>query len=287
MAAFLRLLTKFIDLVLYGNFWIALAALCMGLQTQYLLTGTIYFSTFAAFLFTSTLFLYAIHRIVGLDKVSAFQDQGRYLVISTFKSHIIFYALVSAFLAVYLYWQLSMALKIGVIIPGVISIAYVVPFLAAKKRLRDLNYVKIFMIVVSWAWVTVVLSARELNMASMLPVVVMTLERALFVFAITIPFDIRDLQIDSDTEVKTIPSSLGVGPSIRLALCCLLISFLFIWFNHHIDVYEEAVFIAFFISYLSTALLIWFSPKQKHDYYFTGLLDGTMILQFVLVYYLS
>ena len=284
MATFLRLLTQFIDLVFYGNFWIALAALCMGLQTQYLLTGNIYWSTFAAFLFTSTLFLYAIHRIVGLEKVSAFQDQGRYLVISTFKNHIILYALVSVLFAAYLYWQLPMALKIGVIIPGLISMAYVVPFLASKKRLRDLNYIKIFMIVISWAWVTVVLPARELDMALMVPVFSMTLERAFFVFAITIPFDIRDLQIDTNTKVRTIPSRLGIKNSIRLALLFLLLSFLFVWFNYQINVYNQGVFIAFLISIFSTAALIWFSPKQKHDYYFTGLLDGTMILQFVLVF---
>ena len=280
----LQFIKKFVDLLLYGNFWIAAAALCMGLQTQFILVGRFYFSTFIWFLFSSTLFLYAIHRIVGLKKVAAFQDQGRYLVISTFRSHIIFYALVSALAAAIFYLLLPLRLQISIILPGLISMAYVLPFLAGRRRLRDLHYVKIFMIMATWAWITVVIPAMELNLAQQIPVWLMTLERALFIFAITLPFDIRDLEVDQHSSVKTIPAYIGKAKSIGLALVCLFLVAICAWLNYCIDVYSAPVFVAMLLSILSTGALVWWSRHQKHDYYFTGLLDGTMLLQLGLVY---
>ena len=64
-----KLLIKFIDLILYGNFWIALAALAMALQSQYIFTGQLTLNNLSYFIFSSTLLLYALHRIVGLKKV--------------------------------------------------------------------------------------------------------------------------------------------------------------------------------------------------------------------------
>lgn len=256
----------------------------MGLQTQYLLTGKYYFSPLMYFLFSSTLFLYAIHRIVGLKKVSPFKDQGRYLVISTFKHHIIFYAVISVLVAVYMYWQLSWSLKLSVVIPAIISLAYVIPFLAGKKRLRDLNHIKIFLIMLSWAWITVILPAQELDMPIGPAIILMTFERAFFIFAITLPFDIRDLQIDAHSKVKTIPSVIGQSKAIWFALCCVLLTFLLVGLNFRIGTYSTLQFLALAISLLLTALLIWFSNKERHDYYYTGLMDGTMVLQAGLVF---
>lgn len=284
--ALYRFLIKFVNLIFYGNFWIATAAAALTLQTQYVLIGKCYLSPVVIFVFFSTLLLYALHRIVGLNKVKAFQDKGRYLVISTFKSHILFYAGISALICLYYLFLLPRNIQISLLFPAIISLAYVLPILGKNRRLRDFNHIKIFMIMLSWAWVTVILPALELNMLNF-AAYPMFLERALFIFAITLPFDIRDLKVDAHNEVKTIPSKWGLNKSIALAIVLICLAWLMAYLNFRFDVYDSGSFLALSISFVSTAVFIWYSKKVAHDYYYTGLLDGTMIIQFLLVYFIG
>ena len=140
-----------------------MAALAMCLLTQILLRGSIQLSPFSWFIFSSTLFLYAIHRIVGLKKVNDFIDHGRYLVIATFKSHIIVYAILAGLASIYLFFQLSFTIQLFLVIPALVSLAYVLPLLYQGKRLRDIGMLKIFLIAIVWAIVTVLLPAIEMN----------------------------------------------------------------------------------------------------------------------------
>ena len=85
----MRLIEKILDLILYSNCWIAIAAAAMCLQTQFLLTRRLAFGSLLGFVFSATLFLYAVHRIVGLKKMNTFEERGRYAIISRFHSHML------------------------------------------------------------------------------------------------------------------------------------------------------------------------------------------------------
>jgi len=107
----------------------------------------------------------------------------------------------------------------------------------------------------------------------------MFVERSLFVFCITLPFDIRDLKVDKHNKVNTLPAKLGLTNTLRLAFLLMTFFVLLCYIN-----YSLIPFLALLISAVSTYCLIYFSPKFTHDYYFTGLMDGTMIVQFLLCY---
>ena len=66
-----------------------------------------YLSVASRFVFCSTLFIYAAHRIVGLQKVASFQDRGRFKVIAKYRTHIRVYALAGALGAAWYFWQLE------------------------------------------------------------------------------------------------------------------------------------------------------------------------------------
>lgn len=281
-----QLILPFINLLLYSNLWIALAAICMCWQTQLLLVGQLHFSPFTLFVLFSTLFLYAIHRIVGLNKVKAFTQQGRYQVISTFKSHIILYAIMAGALAGYFFLHLSVQLQWSMVIPGFISLAYVLPVLYQRKRLRDIGLIKIFLIAVVWAFVTVYLCGLEMGIKLQEGLWISFLERSLFIFAITIPFDIRDSEIDRTAGVKTLPTAMGIDSAIYLALAALMLAAGLASLNYSQNLYALADLLALYLSYILSGILIWLSPNQKHDYYFTGLMDGTMIFSFLFVWIL-
>lgn len=277
-------LIKFIDLIFYSNLWIALAALAMALQTQLFLFGQVRYTPYLPFLFCGTLFLYAIHRIVGLQKAKPFQDKGRYKVIATFRRHIQFYAGVSALVGAYFFFHLEFSFQLSLFAPALLSLAYVIPLFRGKKRLRDFHFIKIFLIALVWSWLTVVMPALYYRLELQLCTILMFLERICFVFAITLPFDIRDLEIDRFNKVKTIPFRLGVKRSKAIALVSLTMALFFAWLNYQTMGISGMQWLAYGLSVLATSVLILKSSTSQHDYFYTGLMDGTMILQAGLVF---
>lgn len=279
----LLLIKKLIDLIFYSNLWIALCGAAMLAQTQFIFNQKIEWNWLVGLVFFSTLFLYALHRIIGISKVNEFLELERYAVISKFKHHITFYALVAGIGGAICFWMVSFSIKLSLVIPGIISLGYVIPFLSGKKRLRDFNHIKIFLIAVVWSWVTVFLPAMELGKAMELNTWLMALERGLFIFAITLPFDIRDLKVDTHSNVKTIPAVIGIPKTKWLGTITLVTTFSLSVILYLSGTYSLNVLFGLFLSYLSTLYFIYLSDKMKHDYFFTGLIDGTMILQFLII----
>lgn len=280
------MIKNFINLVFYGNFWIALCATSMGLQNQYLLTEKIQFSPLIGLLFFSTLLVYALHRIVGISRLKEFLEEERYGVIYRYRNHIQAYAFFGGLGALYFFFLLPFSIQLELIVPGIVSLAYVWPVLTGKRRLRDIDHLKIFLIAIVYAWVTVRLPALEAGKNQFtISQGFGLLERALFIFAITLPFDIRDLVVDKHAQVSTIPAQIGIPRSKQLAYLCLGIAFLLSLANY--EFYQTPGLIALGISYLSTAWIVQYSDSQKHDYFFTGLLDGTMIIQLLLIVFMN
>ena len=115
----------------------------------------------------------------------------------------------------------------------------------------------------------------------------MCLERICFVFAITIPFDIRDLKVDQFNKVKTIPSRYGVQKSKAIAIVVLAMALGFTGLNFLTLGINAMQLVAYSISILFAAILVWKSNTERHDYFYTGLLDGSMILQAVFIFVLG
>lgn len=278
-----NLFLKIVNLILYSNLWIGLCALSMVLQTDFFLYGHFVFTSYAGLVFTATLFLYAIHRIVGLKKVKPFQNNGRYLVISTFKSHISIYAFLAGAASFFFFLQLSIGVQISLVIPAILSLGYVLPVWGNKRRLRDFNFIKIFLIAIVWAWVTVLLPALEAEKSIDLTICLMTIERACFIFAITLPFDIRDIHIDQHTGVKTIPNTIGIQCSKYLAIATLLFMLALVYSNFQLAFYSINAVVAFILSIFITYGFVHFSEQEQHDYYYTAGVDGMMLVQAFLV----
>lgn len=276
----MKWLKPIIDLIFYSNLWIACCALALVLQSNMVFTGVLKLTPLAYLVFFSTLFIYALHRIVGISKVHEFiEDYERYQVIAKFRHHIIVYAVLAAIGGAVSFYFISLSAKIALVVPGIISLGYVIPFLKGRKRLRDFNQIKIYLIAIVWAFVSVLLPALELDRFEESGSWLMALEKAIFIFAITLPFDIRDLKVDAHSNVRTIPAIIGAKKTKVLSLLLLFICNLLVFVNYHQTFYESNILWALLLSYLLTGIMIWFSDRVHHDYFFTGLIDGTMLLQ--------
>ena len=268
-----RLAQQLLNFLLYANVWIAVCATSMVLLTEWRLNGTLVLNPLNGFVFFSTWSLYCGHRLVGMERVKRFRNEGRYRVIYRYRRHIVAYAVIGALGAIFCFWQLPRPVQLWTIAPALVSLGYVLPFLRGK-RLRDFDFWKIFLVAGAFAWVTVALPWFHHRPGSP-PDVWLLLERFCFIFAITIPFDIRDLRVDAHTRVRTIPALLGVWRSKGLAIALLIASVVFLFLG------GWEISLGFVLTFPLVAMLIWQASREREDAYYTGFLDGTMVVQLV------
>ena len=183
------------------------------------------------------------------------------------------------FLGAICFFQLQFYTQLALLLPAALSLAYVLPFIGqSKKRLRDLNFIKIALIALVWAYVTVLLPLIEWEVALRFEHLLIYSERCLFIFAITLPFDIRDWAIDKKQGVLTIPAIIGVFKTKILGTATLLG-----WLILSALLYPIPILGSFICSALLSVALLWGSHSKRSDFYYTGLVDGTILFQYILV----
>jgi len=216
-----------------------------------------------------------------MSKVKIFADKGRFAVIDQYKRHIGVYALASLAVCSYLFVQFSQYLQFLLVGAGIVSLLYTIPLFTKKRRLRDFAYIKIILIAIVWSYVTESVPLLNSDKFST-PIVLLFIERCLFFIAITIPFDIRDLEIDSINNVATIPSKIGTAQSIILAYILISICMISEISMAVIGVLSWQDAIVLIMTYGLTGLLIHFIGDKENDYYYSGLLDTTIALPYLI-----
>ncbi|WMX17324.1 hypothetical protein [Aureispira sp. CCB-E] len=273
-------MAKFINFLLYSNIYIALCAVAMTAQTLYVFDISVPTSpALLGLVFFSTLVIYALHRLVSLSKVDKNLKVERFNVIETYQRHIQIYAALGTIGGGVCFFFLARTTQYALVLPAILSLGYVIPFMGNKKlRLRDVHFIKIFLIAIVWSYVTVLLPVLEHGIPLEEQAIGAIIERILFIFVITLPFDLRDWEIDKKNGVRTIPATIGVKKTLQLAFFILVL-----WMLGVTQIYTWSIVVGLWGSGITTGILVYYSPQQKHDYYFTALMDGTMLLQYGLV----
>lgn len=239
------------------------------------------FTPWTLFVFFATLLLYALHRLVGLRMAA---DVPRYQRVVKYRKSLIISALVGIMGSLLFFLQLDSPLRITVLPVAFLSLGYALPVLPGGRRLRDLPYLKVFLVAGCWAVVTVVLPAMEYHILYNIPMWLMAIERMLYIFAFAIAFDIRDMEVDRQNEVHTLPARMGVEFSKMLSCSFLCTMFFIVLLNHQLDAYAWQHVLALALSILFCAILIYFTTTARHDYYFIGLLDGLLLYPLFLLW---
>jgi 4-hydroxybenzoate polyprenyltransferase len=150
-------------------------------------------------------------------------------------------------------------------------------------RLREIPLLKIFLISFVWSAITILLPIIQSGLPyDRMHVTLMFIERFLFIFAITIPFDIRDIAIDQPSGLKTIPILLGEKRSLIMSNMALIL-FIGLCVFHYAALNEWFLLVALTFSAFTTLFFINNQQLKQTAYYHYGLLDGTMLLQGLLV----
>ncbi len=238
-----------------------------------------------AFIYCATLFLYNLHRLVGLRQMnpSDLAPRHQWALDHPFlmKALVVLPALAIPFLL----WPINHRFWWGLLVPACIALGYTLPLFKRNGkyfRLRDVPYAKIFLISFTVSYVTAVLPLmNEPGDEWRHPVVLgHALARAFFILAITIPFDIRDYKFDQPARLQTIPLLFGIQRAKRLSLFALLF---YAGISFYLFESAPAITIAALLSAIVTAWIIEYCNEDSSEYYFSLLIEGTMIIQFLLL----
>jgi len=150
----------------------------------------------------------------------------------------------------------------------IIALFYAVKMFS--KSLRDIPFIKIILIAFSWAAVTVLIPAYINEEFSANDTWSLFILNFIYIFALVIPFDIRDLNFD-EPEKKTIPQLIGMKAAkhtaIILLIICGLLSFALL---------KETVFLVP-VYLVSIIVLFQIDDKRKELFYAWGI-DGLILL---------
>ncbi|GAA4238585.1 hypothetical protein GCM10022291_29610 [Postechiella marina] len=180
------------------------------------------------------------------------------------------------------FYALKLELKTLVYIGGLglLTFLYAIPFLPkrlfldSQQNLRSIGGLKIYLIALIWSGVTVFLPLINTNVLLGADVFITATQQFLFIMALMLPFEIRDLQYDS-LKLSTIPQKIGVVKTKLMGVLLLFVFCLLQFFKNDIIAVNTSVLITIA---LITGVLILISKKEQGKYFSSFLVEGVPVL---------
>jgi 4-hydroxybenzoate polyprenyltransferase len=271
--------------------FISIAAVLFTIEAQVLLGMDPTLHPYLFLIFFATMFEYNLHKfmVVFFYKAALTEKKFHWIAQNQVLFYFIFFSSIIGFIisACFAKWSVLVTL-----FPlGAITFLYSFPVYKKGKtifRLREVPFIKIFIISIVWSLTSIMLPAVEASVdLKSGNILLMMIERFLFVFAITIPFDIRDMESDGKSGLKTLPLIVGESVSLKLANYALFAFTAMCILHYYIYSYNIDFLLAFLFSGISTLYFINNKWIRNLKHYHYGILDGTMIFQALLVIFFN
>lgn len=283
-----KLLQPVVDFLLFSNMFMALCAIAQGLVTFYLIGAKPVYEVLSI-LFIATIGLYNFSILMSKPD---HPEKSPFIRQRWFFAHyrlMVTITIVCVLTLIPLFFLISTESKILLMFLGVISLAYNLPlFTLGDKRfgLRNIPGLKQFLITLVWTMSTVLLPLleaqhRHLGVVSMRDATILIAKRFLFIAALTVPFDIRDLFQDRQSGLKTIPVMWGEKKAYIFCQV-LLAGYVVLLFMFRNNGFNNE-FCALTLTALLAGWLIFRSTIEKDEYYYFFWVDGVLILQYLLL----
>jgi 4-hydroxybenzoate polyprenyltransferase len=282
---------KFFHFLIDTNIYISLAAVVLTIATQIQLGLSPQWHPYLFIIFFATLFEYNLHRLITVitNKDALESDKHNWVKENLGWFYFLVFVSVIGLIVAILLAKHEVLMALTPI--AIITIAYSLPIFKNKTtvlRLREIPLIKIFLISIVWSAATILLPIIQSDIRFHTnDIFAMLMERFFFILAITIPFDIRDIEADHGVGLKTIPLMVGKKTALLIAYVALFV-FMTISIWHYWDF--KFILLALGISGISTFVFLSVQKIQELQKYHYGILDGTMLLQGILLlifYYLN
>lgn len=265
---------------MFGNVYVALGALCLVQSTVIQLQYDGALVPYSLLVFFATLFVYNFQRIfyVPQENTALHSVRREWIFRNSLAIKILAGIGFTGVLITFFLVDFSIVFYLSPLL--LLSLAYFAPFVKLRKN----AFFKLLTLVIVWTVATAVVPIL-LAQHSLLDTknVLHLLIRFCFMTAICIPFDIRDLKVDEADQISTIPRILGENRTRWLAFIFMIAYVALIILDHRLSLLSTAVFVMLLLSAILNTILVVMSSSRRSEYFFTAGIDGTMILQGVLL----
>lgn len=243
------------DFYINSSIHVSLAVVALALVTGYGLNISLQWPLLV-FLFCSTVTGY---NFVKYAEVAGLHHRS---LAQSLKTIQVFSAICGMGMVIFLFYLRWEVLVAGGFL-GLLTLLYALPFLSHHRNLRKISGLKIYIIAVVWAGVTVLLPVLESGLMPYWDVWVMFAQRLLFVLVLMIPFEIRDIAYD-DRSLKTLPQVVGIKKAKFIGMTWLLLFFFLEFLRDELD--ARSVLIHLSISII-VGVSITLSRKRQSPYF--------------------
>jgi 4-hydroxybenzoate polyprenyltransferase len=274
------------DALLFSNVFMALCAVAQGLVTFHLI-GAKSNCAVLVLLFTSTLGLYNFCILITRPKRPESSPYRRVRWFFKYYQLMAGITIVTMLSLFPLFFLMSTNSKLLLIFLAALSVGYGLPVFTHSGRktgLRNIPGLKPILITVVWSLSCVLVPVLEAKASGQTyltntDTLMLVAKRFLFIGALTVPFDIRDLFQDKIAGLKTIPVAFGERNAYLFCQILLGGYLVLLFVFRHIGLSHD--FWALAIVTVLTGWLIFKSTWQRNEYYYFFYLDGVLILQYV------
>lgn len=240
----------------------------------------VFFSPLHFFIAGCTLMVYNVHYLIKKSSI-VLSDQYAWVQ----KNKMINYAflILGIGLSLYSVFQLPGSVWQACIVLAAFSFAYSLPVLPFKNkhRLKDFGWLKIFLLTGIWTVVTAILPMLywQQDMAAYPFEILM---RFIFMFILCLAFDIRDMQVDIEADIFTLPNKIGLANTYSLITVLIL---LFIGFSLA-QYFRFSLPDRLMVNTVSALLTLWsvfYVRKHPSDKNYLLLIDGQMLLNALMI----
>jgi 4-hydroxybenzoate polyprenyltransferase len=269
----------------FGNFFIALCSAAM-IWTTFLLNGIpVKVTPFTVFLSIATYLLYNFHRIsyridfsglrkffLSLNKIHFTRNEKLFYVFS----------FVAMFACIFL---LNFHILYLMIPLTLLALSYSIPMISMRKKkitLPELPLIKTPVLALVWGVTTTLVPVIEQNISFNTSFIwLQVFSRCLFIFALCIPFELRDVEIDKLKNIRTFPVIFGIKAAKIWGSVIILLELL----THHLmhSLSSSAVLVLDLTSLLAFFWII-LQNNRREPYFYKFLIDGTMLIRFLLLF---
>lgn len=276
-------LSGLLEKFLYSNLIIAAAA-ALYTSEYYLVFGQECNWHYLWFVFFVSLAHYNLHRLVGLllDRPIPYNERLDAIERNSLLQAV--FLAIGAIGAFYLFISQSWFKEPVFYLPVALGLLYTLPIIGI--RLRDIAFLKTFFIAATWMAVAVVIPA-VLDQQDEHGLWLYAFEKFSFIVAITLPFDLRDIQRDLHTDTRTIANQFGYRTVMEWCALFFVLSQFFHYQLFLFNVYSKITaltLIAF--NALCYLVIITGCRKPRKDAFYLGILDGLIVIQGVIYLFL-
>ena len=254
-------LKRIIEFIVFSNVWISLGAVGIALTT-FFYTETQVDLALLVLVFFSTLFGYSLQNISQREIHSHRSNQ---ILWSQSNNKLIrWIVLVSFLISVFMALHILNIHLILVSIPFLGLVFFYRNVFSSKFQIRNIPFLKILIISFCWCWTCCALPQLVSGCIFNWNIIFIIF---IYIYAITIPFDIRDVCIDK--KIYTIPQFTGNRVAFIISQLSILCLFFFVLFLSN-------YLLCFFM--IMTNLLLIPSLRINSELYYLFVLDGLLVI---------